>query len=86
MVFSRQFFPAPGSKNVLSYYSYCTIFLKKKSFDFIVNAKKENKLDHGEKKIEGSAETPGGAAETVEKPKLNYSCEAEEKINVRKTN
>ena len=32
-----------------------------------------------------SAETPGGAAETVEKSKLNISCEAEEKITVRKT-
>ena len=29
--------------------------------------------------IEISAETPGGAAETVEKSKLNSSCEAEEK-------
>ena len=31
-----------------------------------------------------SAETPGGSAETVEKLKLNSSCKAEEKINVKK--
>ena len=29
------------------------------------------------KNLEKSAETLGGAAETVEKPKLNSSCEAE---------
>ena len=39
-----------------------------------------------EKKLEGSAETPGGAAETVEKSKLNSSCEAEKKITLQKTN
>ena len=33
-----------------------------------------------------SAETPEGAEETVEKSKLNSSCEAEEKITVRITN
>ena len=33
---------------------------------------------------QGSAETPGGAAETVEKYKLNSSFEAEEKITVKK--
>ena len=34
--------------------------------------------------MEGSAETLGGAAETVETFQLNYSCEAEETITVRK--
>ena len=60
-------FPAPGFKNVLSCYSYSTGFLKKK---LIVNAKKRTimtmpfvyiKLE----KLEGSAEPPGRAAETV---------------------
>ena len=37
-----------------------------------------------EKKLEGYAKPPGGAAETVEKPRLNSSCEAEEKITVQK--
>ena len=33
---------------------------------------------------QGSAENPGGAAETVEKSKLDSSCKAEEKIIVYK--
>ena len=35
---------------------------------------------------QGSAETLGGGAETVENLKLNYSFKAEEKITVQKMN
>ena len=44
------------------------------------------KVKEERKKLEGSAETPGGAAETDEKSQLNSSREAEEKITERKTN
>ena len=36
--------------------------------------------------MEGAAETAGGAAETVENPKLNSSCENEGEITVQITN
>ena len=36
------------------------------------------------KKLEGSAETPGRAAETVEKSNLNFLFEAEEKNKCKK--
>ena len=44
------------------------------------------KKNKREKKLEGLAKPPGGSAETVEKSKLNSSCEAEEKFTVRKMN
>ena len=54
-------------------------FLKNEHyFVFIVN---ENKR----KKLEGSApKKTGGSAETVEKPRLNSSCETEEKNHCTK--
>ena len=47
--FRAKVLPAPGSKNVLSYYSYLTRFLKQKLFCFYSECKQENKFDHGEK-------------------------------------
>ena len=84
--FRAKFFPTPGSKNVLSYYSYRTRFIKQKLFCIIVNAKQEKKVRPWRGKLEGSEEIPGGEAETVEKLKLNASSEAEGKITVQKTN
>ena len=39
--FCAKVFHVPGSKNVLSYYSYCTIFLKSKIFFFSLLKKRE---------------------------------------------
>ena len=36
-------------------------------------------MTFGYDKLKTIGKTPGGAAETVEKSKLNYSCKAEEK-------
>ena len=58
-------------------------FSNKSIIIFIVNANKRTSLTM-EKKLEGSAETTGGAVETVEKLKLNSSCEAEEKSVYKK--
>ena len=37
-----------------------------------------------EKKLEWSAETPGGSAETIEKSKLHPSCKSEGKTTIQK--
>ena len=44
--FCAKVLPTPGYKNVLSYYSYHTIFLKQKFFCFYRECKQENKFDH----------------------------------------
>ena len=67
MVFLRQIFLAPGSKNVLSYYSYRTRLLKENYRE----CNQENKFYHVEKQ-EGSAETPGGAEEIGQKIEAKF--------------
>ena len=84
--FRAKVFPAPVSKNVLSYYLYHTIFLKQKLFRFYLECKQENKFDHVEKKTAKISRNTGRSRKTVNKSKPNSSLEAEEKITVQKTN
>ena len=49
---------------------------------FYRECKNQNKFDQKEKR-KVSSETLGGAEETVEKLKLNSSCEAEEKVTLQ---
>ena len=82
--FCAKVFPAPGSKNVLSYYSYRTRFLKQKLFCFYCECKQENKFDHGEKNWKDQQKPREEQQKPLEKSKVNSSLEAEEKITLQK--
>ena len=74
--FRAKVFPRQVPKT--SCHIICTVqdFSNKNYFVFIVNENKRTSPTT-EKKLEGSAETLGGVAETDENSKLNSSCEAE---------
>ena len=44
--FCAKVFPKPGSKNVLSYYSYRTRFIEQELFSFYHEYKQKNKFKH----------------------------------------
>ena len=75
--------PPMGSKNVLPYYSYCTIFLKQLKTMMNKN-KKTNSTT--EKKLEVSAENRRWASETVGKIETQLFMRGWGKITVQKTN
>ena len=85
MVFSRQSFPAPGSKKVLSYYSYRTRFIKYELFCFYPECRQENNYDYGEKNWKGGYKPREDQHKSL-KIKAKFFMVGWEKDTVQKTN